>query len=412
MSLKSGHVDEIVEKCIDIFKKLPKNGKPIEKEWTVLSCVLQYDRITTTFEVVSLGTGSKCIGATKMSSAGDILNDSHAEVIARRGFLVYLYDNMMKALEKKESIFLFENNKFKLKDNVEFVFYSSQMPCGDAAIMRKEIDEECLGQVITSSKRQANTDISYSELDVKKHKLDNYDIYRTGAKCLPHSEQDTKSAGANYHLLGKVRTKPGRGDRTLSVSCSDKIARWIHVGVQGALLDMLLLKSICFSSLIFGGGVPYSEESIMRACLKRSLENSFVTSNNVPLFYQASVVFPHIKNDTNIRPAPGSIVWIKLDQMLTEVAVQGKKLGLTKKKQISPDNSLCISKYNLFKKFQQVLMKIEALEKNMEFMPVKTLTYSEAKQKSKRYLEQWEIVKDTFFKTWTIKPNIWNFVIK
>ena len=45
--------------------------------------------------------------------------------------------------------------------------------------------------------------------------------------------QDLKLPGAEYHTsLGAVRTKPGRGDPTRSLSCSDKMLKWRALGMQ------------------------------------------------------------------------------------------------------------------------------------------------------------------------------------
>lgn len=65
--------------CFDHYKKLGKKGKPQHgKEWTHLATVVQFD--DSKLKVVAMATGTKCIGANKMSPHGDIINDSHAEV--------------------------------------------------------------------------------------------------------------------------------------------------------------------------------------------------------------------------------------------------------------------------------------------------------------------------------------------
>jgi len=80
------------------------------------------------------------------------------------------------------------------------------------------------------------------------------DVHRTGAKCVPgRQKQDALLPGLNYHVTGVLRTKPGRGDRTLSMSCSDKMMKWNVLGVQGALLAHFLCSPIYFMSVIVGG---------------------------------------------------------------------------------------------------------------------------------------------------------------
>ncbi|XP_028025904.1 tRNA-specific adenosine deaminase 1 [Bombyx mandarina] len=406
-NLSSVCVDTIVEKCLKTYEQLPKKGKPADDEWTVLSCIVKYETEHDTIEVLSLGTGSKCIGATKMSPLGDLLNDSHAEVFARRGLIHYLFQNIEKATNNLDSIFIKTDGKLKLKDSIEFIFYSSQLPCGDASIIPKngEEKEDHFGDLIKVKRKADDSDCVH---DTKKLKLS--DIHRTGAKCLSNAEQDLKIPGKDYHVLGQVRTKPGRGDRTLSVSCSDKIARWVHLGIHGALLD-LICEPVCIKHFIFGASVPYCEESLNRAILKRS--NEF-NNTRAPKFYQSSITFSDIKSEGKYRPAPGSIVWINLTNPILEVAVQGRKLGLTKKgKSISPDASLIISKYNIYKTFLKLLNRNKELKVSIfGNESIENIPYNKMKIKSKQYRDRWENLKEKFFRIWTVKADMWDFCVK
>lgn len=112
-----------------------------------------------------------------------------------------------------------------LQPGVTFHFFSSHTPCGDSSIFPKD------------GRKRAAVDDDGIGPEAKIRKTDGHDddddIHRTGAKCLNvETRQDPRLPGAAYHVVGAVRTKPGRGDRTLSVSCSDKLLRWHSSGVQ------------------------------------------------------------------------------------------------------------------------------------------------------------------------------------
>lgn len=159
---------------------------------------------------------------------------------------------------------------------------------GDASIFMKPTpgydSSETLGQVVDL---RNIVDISSLSLPVKrKHKLSEnefsessekklctdtssndkcnaLDIYRTGAKCVPDQQQcDPLGPGLDYHTVGALRTKPGRGERTLSMSCSDKIARWLGVGIQGALISHFLQQPISLETVVVGGYVTSPSFSI------------------------------------------------------------------------------------------------------------------------------------------------------
>lgn len=145
--------------------------------------------------------GTKCIGKSTANNQGAILNDSHAEVMCRRGFLRYLLEQIDLAKENKDSIFFFDEIelKFDIFDYFSFHIVTTHAPCGDASIysVGKTNEENVIGKRRKIEKNQN----AIVECDLQQRE------YSTGAKIVYNG------IDVQYDLMdqtiGIIRTKPG-----------------------------------------------------------------------------------------------------------------------------------------------------------------------------------------------------------
>ena len=166
--------------------------------------------------IVCITTGTKCINGEYISDQGLALNDCHAEIIGRRCLRLFLYQQLTALhhpATREMSIFEapLPGEKCCLKPNVQFHLYISTSPCGDARIFSPH---EASSDVENGQDRHPNRK-ARGQLRTKIESGEGTIPIRTG------------STG--------VQTWDGvlQGERLLTMSCSDKIARWNVIGLQG-----------------------------------------------------------------------------------------------------------------------------------------------------------------------------------
>ncbi|XP_072851156.1 double-stranded RNA-specific editase 1 isoform X5 [Pogona vitticeps] len=275
--------DAVARLVVDKFSNLTDNfTSPHARRKVLAGVVMTTGTDVKDAQVISVSTGTKCINGEYMSDRGLALNDCHAEIIARRCLLKFLYAQLELLLSNKEdqqkSIFIkSEQSGFKLKENVQFHLYISTSPCGDARIFSPhEAAQEDQGDRHPNRKARG-------QLRTK---------IESGEGTIPVRSTAT------------IQTWDGvlQGERLLTMSCSDKIARWNVLGIQGALLS-LFVEPIYFSSIILGS--LYHGDHLSRAVYQRIAE-----IDNLPILYMLNK--PLLSDLTSITCTPSSKLLIKI----------------------------------------------------------------------------------------------------
>ncbi|XP_061878347.1 tRNA-specific adenosine deaminase 1 isoform X2 [Entelurus aequoreus] len=452
--------DEVAQLCYESFAALPRRGKPEPgREWTLLAAVVKITQSESANshsvekEVLSLGTGTKCIGKTTMSPKGDVLNDSHAEVIARRGCVRYLIQELRRAVSGKGSSVFCQaerQGKWRLQPGVSFVFFSSHTPCGDASIIPmtdsqsqpctcvtsmmkdggasegglKRKSKTCTASTKKFCLQEHHTEETKLDLDEDSKRCFSWrdgdksgpilqvpDIHRTGAKCVKGGLADPLRPGIGYHSTGLLRVKPGRGEPTLSLSCSDKLARWAVLGFQGALLAHYLEGALYFNTVVVGM-CNYSHQSMQRALYTRCRHVSDLAAGFSacrPVFLQSKLEFPfsqaqtelqHKAGQGRITPCGAAISWCNVSDQPLDVTASGYKQGVTKKALGTVHARSALCKLELFHSFLSLVSDTDDAALPDSLRRKDLHTYLDYKEASEAYQQSWRQLRNQVFPLW------------
>nr|XP_031544930.1 LOW QUALITY PROTEIN: double-stranded RNA-specific adenosine deaminase [Vicugna pacos] len=187
--------------------------------------------------VVSLGTGNRCVKGDSLSLKGETVNDCHAEIISRRGFIRFLYSELMKYNPQTAKDSIFEPAKGGEKLQIQMPLFCSTAPCGDGALF----DKSCSDRAVESTDSRHYPVFENPKQGKLRTKVEN------GEGTIPVESSDIVPTWDGIRL----------GERLRTMSCSDKILRWNVLGLQGALLTHFLqpvyLKSVTLGYLFSQG---------------------------------------------------------------------------------------------------------------------------------------------------------------
>lgn len=329
-----------------------QNSKPKNNQWTIISSIILQNN--NKFKIISFSSGTKSLPNINYISKKFQIFDCHTEILTLRSFHFFLLKllNFHIDKENKSGIFteeeykilssmfdfydIFEyienSKKFKIKNNVHFHLYISEMPCG-----------EC-------------SNILYKSTNNK------YDF--TGSKTLNEclNIQNVSEKEINFRSKS-IRSDFKENFLSYSLSCTDKIMLKNILGYQGKFLS-ILIEPIFMKSIIINTKLTEAEKNIQsfKDCInynKRKINKENFNVNIPDVFFVN-------KSDEIIREdkhsLPFSLGWYFPNMIIKVDPVIGLKIG-SNVKEINKFDFLRvkISDYDLCLNIFEFLMREKSL---------------------------------------------------
>ncbi|XP_039074924.1 double-stranded RNA-specific adenosine deaminase isoform X2 [Hyaena hyaena] len=375
--------DQIAMLSHRCFNALTNSFQPSLLGRKILAAVIMKKASDDLGVVVSLGTGNRCVKGDSLSLKGETVNDCHAEIISRRGFIRFLYSELMKYNPQTAKDSIFEpakgGEKLQIKKTVSFHLYISTAPCGDGALF----DKSCSDRAVESAESRHYPVFENPKQGKLRTKVEN------GEGTIPVESSDIVPTWDGIRL----------GERLRTMSCSDKILRWNVLGLQGALLTHFLqpvyLKSVTL-------GYLFSQGHLTRAiCCRVTRDGSAFEDGLRPPFIvnhpKVGRVSVYDSKRQSGKTKETSVNWCLADGYDLEI------LDGTRGTVDGPRNELSrVSKKNIFLLFK----KLCSFRYRRDLL---RLSYGEAKKAARDY----EVAKNYFKKglkdmgygTWVSKPQ-------